>query len=96
MVATFTRGWITADLTGNFRGHALYEEPSLGATNGLFWNSGYAVFGVNLNITPMRGVTIYTHLRNAFNRQYEEVLGFPSPRLNFLTGVKWSLTGNTQ
>jgi hypothetical protein len=28
-------------------------------------------------------------LRNALNRRYEEVFGYPSPRLNFVAGLKW-------
>jgi len=34
-------------------------------------------------------------LRNALNRRYEEVFGFPSPLLNFVAGVKWSLPRRT-
>jgi hypothetical protein len=30
-------------------------------------------------------------LRNALNRQYEEVFGYPSPKLNFVTGLKWTI-----
>jgi outer membrane receptor protein involved in Fe transport len=92
-VATFTRGRVSADLTGYFRGKALYEEPSYGASSGLFWNPGFANVGVNLNIALGHGVTAYGHLRNALNRQYEEVFGFPSPRLNFVAGMKWSIRG---
>lgn len=91
--ATFTRGRVTADVTGYFRGEALYEEPSYGASNGLFWDPGFANVGVNLNIALGHGVTAYGHLRNALNRQYEEVFGFPSPRLNFVAGMKWSIKG---
>jgi outer membrane receptor protein involved in Fe transport len=90
-VAMFTRGRVSADVTGYFRGKALYEEPSYGASNGLFWNPGFANVGVNLNIALGHGVTAYGHLRNALNRQYEEVFGFPSPKLNFVAGMKWSI-----
>jgi outer membrane receptor protein involved in Fe transport len=38
------------------------------------------------------GVTAYGNLRNALNQRYEEVFGFPSPRLNFVAGVKWTLS----
>ena len=89
MVATYARGRVNANLTGYFRGTALFEEPALGAGNGLFWNSGYANFGVNVNYELARGLTAYVNLRNAFNQHYEEVFGFPSPRLNFVTGLKW-------
>jgi outer membrane receptor protein involved in Fe transport len=90
-VATFTRGRVSADLTGNFRGRALFEEPSLGASNGLFWNSGYSNVGVNLNIALAHGVTVYGNLRNALNQKYEEIYGYPSLRLNFVAGMKWAI-----
>jgi outer membrane receptor protein involved in Fe transport len=91
VVATFTRRRLTGDLTGYFRGKALFEEPSLGATNGLFRNSGFANVGLNLNYDLGGGVTAYGSLRNVLNRHYEEVFGFPSPRLNFVAGMKWRL-----
>ena len=91
LVATFTRGRVAADVTGYFRGKALFEEPSLGASNGLFWNSGYANFGVNVNYTLSRGLTVYGNMRNALNQHYEEVFGFPSPRINFVAGMKWRI-----
>ena len=91
-VATFTRGRFTADLTGYFRGRTLFEEPSFGASNGLFWNSGFANVGVNLNYALGHGVTAYGNLRNALNRHYEEIFGFPSPRLNFVAGMKWTIS----
>jgi hypothetical protein len=36
-------------------------------------------------------VAVYGNLRNALNRRYEEVYGFPSMRLNFVTGMRWTL-----
>lgn len=91
IAASFTRGRVTANVTGYFRGQVLDVEPSLGATNGLFWNPGYANVGVNLNYSVGRGLTAYGNLRNALNQHYEEVFGFPSPRLNFVAGLKWVL-----
>jgi outer membrane receptor protein involved in Fe transport len=91
VVATITRGRFAADLTGYFRGRVLSEEPNFGASSGLFWNSGFANVGVNLNYGLGRGVTAYANLRNALNRQYEEVFGFPSPKFNFVAGMKWTI-----
>jgi len=91
IVATLTRGRVAADITGYFRGRTLFEEPSYGASDGLFWNSGYANVGLNLNYTLAHGVTAYGNLRNALDQHYEEVFGFPSPRLNFVAGLKWRL-----
>ena len=92
VVATFTRGRLSADVTGYFRGKTLYEEPSFGATDGLFWNPGFANVGINLNYALGHGVTAYGNLRNALNRYYEEVFGYPSPRLNFVAGMKWTIS----
>jgi outer membrane receptor protein involved in Fe transport len=57
----------------------------------LFWNSGFANVGVNVNYALGHGVTAYANLRNALNRQYEEVFGYPSPKLNFVSGLKWTI-----
>ena len=91
-VATFARGRFAANLTGYFRGKTLYEEPNYGASNGLYWDPGFANIGLNLNYAIGRGLTAYGSLRNALNWHYEEVYGFPSPRLNFLAGLKWSIS----
>jgi outer membrane receptor protein involved in Fe transport len=91
-VATFSRKRITADLTGYFRGKTLYEEPTLGASNGLFWDPGFANVGFNLNYDLGGGMTLYGNLRNALDQHYEEVFGYPSPRLNFVAGMKWTLS----
>jgi len=92
VVATYSRGRVTADVTGYFRGKTLYEEPSFGASNGLFWNPGFANVGINFNYALGRGVSAYGNLRNALNWHYEEVFGFPSPRLNFVAGMKWTIS----
>ena len=47
--------------------------------------------GVNVNYALGHGVTAYGNLRNAFNRDYEEIFGFPSPKLNFVAGLKWTI-----
>jgi outer membrane receptor protein involved in Fe transport len=90
LVATFTRRKFSGDITGYFRGTVLDVEPNFGASAGLFSNPGYANFGFNLNYAVARGFTVYGSLRNALNWHYEEALGFPSPLLNFVSGVKWS------
>ena len=91
IVSTYSRGHITASVAGYFRGKTLFEEPNFGATNGLFWNPGYANIGINLNYALGHGLTAYGNLRNALNWHYEEVFGFPSPSLNFVSGLKWTL-----
>jgi outer membrane cobalamin receptor len=92
VVAAFTRGKVTADVTGYFRGSVLDVEPTYGATNGLYQNPGYANVGININYALGRGLTAYGDLRNALNQHYEEVFGYPSLRLNFVAGMKWTLS----
>jgi outer membrane receptor protein involved in Fe transport len=92
VVSTFARGKFSADVTGYFRATALDVEPNFGAFGGLFYNPGFANFGFNVNYALARGFTVYGSLRNALNWHYEEALGFPSPLLNFVSGVKWTLS----
>jgi outer membrane cobalamin receptor len=90
--ASFSRGKISANVSGYFRGSVLDVEPSYGASAGLFQNPAYANVGLNLNYAIARGFTAYGNLRNLFNQHYEEVFGYPSPRLNFVAGLKWTLS----
>jgi len=92
MVATFSRGRFSADVTGCFRGKVLDVEPNFGASAGLFYNRGFANIGLNVNYALSHGVTLYVSLRNALNQHYEEAFGFPSPFLNFVSGVKWNFS----
>ena len=91
LLASVSRGRATANLSGVFRGSTLDVEPNYGATNGLFRNPGYSDLGLNLNYYLGQGVTAYGNLRNMLNEHYEEVLGYPSPRLNFVAGLKFAL-----
>ena len=90
-VSTFARGRVTANVTGYLRGSDLDVDPTYGATAGLFADKGFVDLGINLNIRLADGVTAYGNLRNALNQSYEEVLGFPAPKLNFVAGLKWTL-----
>jgi len=90
-VSSFSRGRVSANVTGYFRGSDLDVDPTYGASAGLYTNRGFADVGVNLNIRLGAGLTAYGNLRNALNQSYEEVLGYPSPKLNFVAGMKWAL-----
>ncbi len=90
LVTAFARGKFSGNVTGYFRGTVLDVEPNFGAYGGLFYNPGFANFGFNVNYRLARGFTVYGSLRNALNWHYEEAFGFPSPLLNFVSGVKWT------
>lgn len=81
-----------ANISGAVRGHTLDVEPNYGAFGGIYRNPGYVSVGINVNYQVAHNVTVYGNLRNALNRRYEEIYGFPSPLLNFVAGVKWSLS----
>jgi outer membrane receptor protein involved in Fe transport len=90
-VSTFTHGRATANVTGYFRGSDLDVDPTYGATAGLYPDRGFFDMGINLNVRVAARLTAYGNLRNALNQSYEEVLGFPAPKLNFVAGLKWTL-----
>jgi outer membrane cobalamin receptor len=90
-VSTVSRGRVTANITAYFRGSDLDVDPSYGASAGLYPCKGFFDMGVNMNIRLTAGLTAYGNLRNALNQSYEEVLGYPAPKLNFVAGMKWAL-----
>ena len=90
-VVTFHYGKLDANLTGYARGQDLDVEPNYGASAGLYWDPGFVNLGINVNYQLKHNLTVYTNLRNALDRHYEEIYGFPAPLLNVVAGVKWSL-----
>jgi outer membrane cobalamin receptor len=92
ITASMQRGKASLHVSSVFRGSVLDVEPTYGASAGLFRNPGYANVGIGVNYALGRGVTAYGNLRNALNRHYEEVFGYPSPLLNFVAGVKWTMS----
>ncbi len=84
---------LSANVIAYLRGGDLDIEPNYGVSAGFYRNPGFQNLGVNVNYAFARGLTVYGNLRNALDQHYEEVFGYPSPRLNFVAGVKWSLHG---
>jgi outer membrane receptor protein involved in Fe transport len=90
-VSTFTYRRASVNLVGYWRGSDLDVDPTYGASAGLFPAPGFVDVGINVNVRLGAGVTAYGNLRNALNQSYEEVLGYPALKLNFVAGVKWTL-----
>jgi len=88
---TWHRGRITVDTSAVFRGNVLDIEPNYGASGGLFNNPGYTRADLGVEIAMTREVAIYGRLRNFTDDRYEEVYGYPSPRRNFIAGLKFNL-----
>lgn len=90
-VINFHHGKVDANILGYFRGRDLDVEPNYGASEGLYWDAGYVNAGLNVNYRLRSNLTLYANLRNALDRHYEEIYGYPAPLLNVVAGVKWSL-----
>jgi outer membrane receptor protein involved in Fe transport len=87
---TWHRGRLTANLNGSLRGGVLDVEPNFGAFGGLFPNKGYVLANTGLAYRLPAGLELYGRLNNFLNRKYEESLGFPALRLNFLAGLRFT------
>ncbi len=87
---TWRRGRWMLNANGYVRGEVLDVEPNFGLYGGLFANKGYFLANAGFAYRLRRAVEIYARLNNFLNRKYEESLGFPALRLNFLAGFRLS------
>ncbi|MDD5541907.1 MAG: TonB-dependent receptor [Acidobacteriia bacterium] len=97
--AAWTRKRLTLTADAYFRGPTLEVEPNLGTfacdlgLPCLFHGTGYVDANVGGSYQFTNAVTGYARVNNFLNRRYEEVLGFPAYRLNFLAGIRIQLGG---
>jgi outer membrane cobalamin receptor len=66
-------------------------EPTSGAfrTNPMYAKTDVAVsYSFSLGWLPFAHLTVYGKIENLFDRDYQEVLGFQSPPINYLAGVR--------
>jgi outer membrane receptor protein involved in Fe transport len=89
--ATWRRGPLMLNLNGYMRSGVLDTEPNFGAFGGLFPNKGYVLMNTGFAYRLPRGAQLYGQLNNILNRKYEEVLGYPALRLNFMAGVRLNM-----
>jgi len=91
---TWRRGRFRLNSNGYARGWVLDLEPNDGAyacTLGLpclFRNHGYVLANAGFGIRTYRNVEVFGQLDNLLNQKYEEVLGFPAYRFNFMAGIR--------
>jgi len=86
--ATWSRARATAFAQVFWRGETLDAEPAFGPSGGLYDNPGYAVANLGGSFTVTRGVVVQARVLNLFDKQYEEVLGYPAPGRTFYAGVR--------
>ncbi|HEV2349937.1 MAG TPA: TonB-dependent receptor [Terriglobia bacterium] len=93
---TWQRGRLMLNTDAYIRGQELDLEPNDGTfacTLGLpcfFNNKGYTRADAGFAYRLPGGVEIYGRVNNFLNHKYEESFGFPSLRLNFIAGLKFT------
>ena len=70
------------------RGEALDADPSFGPTGGLFTNSGHTVINIGASWRPLNAIEVFGRALNLFDREYEEVLGYPAPGRTAYVGAR--------
>jgi outer membrane cobalamin receptor len=83
---TFERGSLYTTIDS--RGEALDAEPSFGPSGGLYQNAGRTVADFGGTWRLVRGVEVFARVVNFLDREYEEVLGYPSPGRTAFAGVR--------
>ena len=89
--ATWTQGPVSAFAQLQVRGETLDAEPAFGPTGGLYTNPGHSVFNLGGAWRPVKAVEIFARALNLFDRQYEEVLGYPAPRRTAYVGARFAV-----
>ena len=107
--ATWTKKRLMLNMNGTIRGAVLDVEPNDGTFacelinpitakpfQCLFRNHGYELLNAGFAYQLPKGIEIYGRLNNFLNQRYEEALGFPSLRLNFMAGFKVDLPSGSR
>jgi outer membrane cobalamin receptor len=85
---TLTAGRLSGFVHGGGRTSVRDVEPSLGTFGGIFDSAGYSVWNAGATWKVIRTVSIFGRVNNLFNRDYEEVLGFPALPRGVFAGVR--------
>jgi outer membrane cobalamin receptor len=99
LFATWTQKRMILSMQTSLRGAVSDIDPNLGtyACNlGLpciFQNPGFVNANLGASYEVRRGLTWYARVNNLLNRHYEDVLGYPAYRLNFVSGMRLDLGG---
>ena len=81
-------GRLTGFVHGGARSSVRDVEPSLGTFGGIFESAGYSVWDAGATWKLIDTVSIFGRVNNLFNRDYEEVLGFPALPRGVFAGVR--------
>ncbi len=86
--AGVSRGRIAGWIRGGGRGRVLAVEPSYGTFGGLFDAKGYNVWNAGASWRVARRLEVFGRVENLFDREYEEVFGFPALGRGAIAGLR--------
>jgi outer membrane cobalamin receptor len=89
--ASLTQGRIAAFAQIQVRGQALDAEPAFGPSGGLYQNDGHTVVNLGGSFRPVKAVELFARALNLFDRDYEEVLGYPAPGRTAYVGARFAV-----
>ena len=81
---------LTLSTNAYIRGAVLDSEPAYGYP--FYKNKGYTRADAGFSYRLPKGFEIYGRLNNFLNQKYEEVLGYPALRLNFMAGMRFAFS----
>jgi outer membrane cobalamin receptor len=84
----FNAGRLAGFITAGGRSSTRDVDPSFGTFGGLFDSPGYAVASAGVNWRAPRGIDVFARITNLFDRDYEEVLGFPALGRAVTAGIR--------
>ena len=84
----FDTGRLAGFVTAGGRSHTRDVDPSFGTFGGLFDSPGYAVVHAGGAWRATRNIDVFARITNLFDRDYEEVLGFPALGRGVMAGVR--------
>ena len=86
--AGVSRARVTGWVRGGGRGRVLAVEPSQGTFGGLFDADGFNVWNAGASFRVSRQLEVFGRVDNLFDRQYEEVFGFPALGRGAMVGLR--------
>ena len=86
--ASLTFARMSAFAEVQMRGETLDAEPAFGPAGGLYANDGHTVVNLGGSWRPVKPLEVFVRALNLFDRDYEEVLGYPAPGRTGYVGVR--------
>ena len=67
------------------------EAATFGPSGGLYMNPGHTMVNLGGSWRPVKAVELFARALNLFDRDYEEVLGYPAPGRTAYVGARFAV-----